>query len=52
MAEKSITKFGILYFNWTNFAPWKLKMNMVLVKDNYEVILLGKEDKLKGMMDK
>ncbi|KAK6256141.1 hypothetical protein SCA6_017446 [Theobroma cacao] len=52
MVGKSGTKFEIPRFDGTNFALWKLKMHVVLVKDGCVVALLTKEDKPEDMTDK
>lgn len=47
----TFTKFDEPMFTKTNYAPWKLKMNVVLVKDDYAVEIRGKENKPKEIGD-
>lgn len=51
MVGKGTTKVEIWKFDGKNFTMWKVKMYLVLVKDDYLITLKGKSLKPIGMID-
>lgn len=49
LLKMTTTKFDVLKFNGINYALWKLKMNVALVKDDYAIAISGKENEPKWM---